>query len=486
MSYLNKSITEIHNALTNKEITGKDLVGEAIKKSHEINKDLNAFVTICDDVKENNDLKTILGGIPYACKDNLSTKGILTTASSNCLKDYIPFFDATVIEKLQNAGAVMVNKTVMDEFGMGGTATTGHTGVVKNPWDITKMTAGSSGGSAAAVAAGVVPFSIGSDTGDSVRKPAAWCGIVGYKPTYGMISRHGLFPFASSMDHIGVFARNVEDAAIVIDHIKGLDEKDMTSWDSSKINLTASLNKDVKSKKLFYIKEICDINNYPNPSKDLKETMEKFKETIIKCQELGIIVEEVSIDRKLLNVLPATYITISCAEATSNMANMTGIIFGPRGNGEKINEIMMNHRTNGFSPLTKRRFVIGSYVLQKENQEKFFLNAGRIRRLIVNKMNELFETYDGLILPCSEGGAKPIKSEMIEKESIQIKVLENHMFIGNAGGFPSITIPNGFVNNLPIGINITGKIMDDENILNIAYKLEETMPYKNQIAKGWE
>ena len=219
MEYMNKSIEELHDLLIKKEVTSEELIKESLEKSHNINEKYNAFVTIMDNAKPEEVTENFLSGIPYGIKDNYSTKGILSTGSSNTLKDYVPFFTATAIENLEKVGAVAVNKTVMDEFGMGGTGTTGHTGTVLNPWDPTRMCAGSSAGSACAVAAGVYPYATGSDTGDSIRKPAAYCGIVGYKPTYGMISRYGLFPFASSLDHCGVLTRSVKDAAIVVDNM---------------------------------------------------------------------------------------------------------------------------------------------------------------------------------------------------------------------------------------------------------------------------
>ena len=479
---MDKSITQIHDLLVSQKVTSSELIAESLKKSHEIEEKYNAFVTICDDAHETNITDSLVSGIPFGVKDNYSTKDVLTTGSSNTLKNYVPFFTATVVQKLFDAGAIMVNKTALDEFGMGGTGTTCHTGPVLNPWDKTRMCAGSSAGSACAVASGVYPFALGSDTGDSIRKPAAFCGIVGYKPTYGMLSRYGLFPFASSLDHCGVLTRSVKDAAIVTDIMKGKDKFDMTTWDSSNIHLEKSLTGNIKGKKLFYIKEICDINNYPNANQELKEHLQNFFEKLNLLREEGAIIDEVSIDKNLLNAIASVYVVISCAEATSNMSNLTGIIFGPRGNAKNIFEIMKEHRTNGFSPLIKRRFIIGSYVLQKENQERYFLNACRVRRLIVDKIKELFKSYDALILPVSSGPAKKLDAD---KDCIDssTNVLEEHLQIGNFGGFPSITIPSGFINNLPVGINITGNCYDDENILNIAYTLESKMPYKNQIAK---
>jgi len=479
---MNKSIEELHELLKNGKVTSEELVSESLKKSHEVQDKYNAFVTILDDAKESTVTEELVSGIPFGVKDNFSTKGVLTTGSSNTLKNYVPVYTATVVENLINKGAVMVNKPALDEFGMGATGTTCHTGSVLNPWDRTRMCAGSSAGSACAVASGVVPYALGSDTGDSVRKPAAYCGIVGYKPTYGMLSRYGLFPYASSLDHVGVLTRSVADAAIVVDAMKGIDKHDMTSWDSSNINLYKSLTGKVKGKKLFYIKELCDIENYPNASKELKEHLANFHKTLEIVKTLGVSVEEITFPVELLRAIPAVYMVISYAEATSNMSNLTGISFGVRSDKKNIIEMMKEHRTLGFSPLIKRRFVIGSYVLQSENQERYFKNAARARRLIVDKMKELFKNYDALIMPVGTGPAKKLNEDFNHIDEMA-KVLEDQLQIGNFGGFPSITIPDGFINDLPVGINITGNCFKDEEVLNLAYALESIMDYKGQIAK---
>ena len=483
MKYMELSIEELHDLLKNNNITSEDLIKEALEKSHEVQDKCNAFVTIIEGAKSSSITDNLLSGIPYGIKDMYSTKDILTTGSSNTLKDYIPFFDATAIDKLNKAGAIKINKTACDEFGMGGTGTTCHTGIVRNPWDTTRMCAGSSAGSAAAVASGVYPFALGTDTGDSIRKPAAYCGIVGYKPTYGMISRYGVFPFASSLDHCGVFSRNVTDAAIVVDTMKGIDKNDMTTWDSSKIHLKDSLNGNIKDKKLCYIKELCDINEYNNPSEELKEHLANFMSKIDMIKNSGVQVEEVSVDKTLLGAIASTYVIISCAEATSNMSNLTGLIFGPRGEGETYIDVIKDHRTKGFSLFFKRRFVIGSYVLQKENQERYFKNAQRVRRLLVDKWKELFKTYDAVILPVGSGPAKKLERDSLDILTEDTEALEEHLQVGNFGGFPSITIPDGFVDGLPVALNITGNCYDDENVLNIAYGIESMMDYKNQIAK---
>ena len=482
MNYMEKSIVELHELLKNGKVTSDELVKESLEKSHKLQTECNAFITIMDNVKGSDVTDELLSAIPYGIKDNYSTKDILSTGGSNTLNDYIPFFTATAVKNLEKHGAIGVNKTNMDEFGMGGTGTTSYTGIIKNPWDKTRMCAGSSSGSACAVAFGVYPYALGTDTGDSIRKPAAYCGIVGYKPTYGMISRFGVFAFSSSLDHCGVLTRNVPDAAITVDGMKGIDSRDMTSWDSKDINLYKSLSKNVKGKKLCYIKEYCDISLFPNANSELKEHLKNFMEKIELCKSLGMDIDEVSVDKKLLQAVSSTYRVISCAEATSNMSNLTGIIFGPRAKGDSYEEIMKNYRTEGFSPLIKRRFVIGSYVLQEENKDRYFFNAQRVRRLLVDKWKELFKEYDAVILPVGRGPALHFDSKLdnYDKES---EYLEDHLQIGNFGGFPSITIPSGFVDDMPVGLNITGNVYDDVNVLNIAYAIEDSMDYKNQISR---
>ena len=465
MSYLDNSIKDIHEALIDGKVTSAELTKESLERAHKYQEELNSFVTICDDVKDNKVTDNVLSGIPCAIKDNFSTNGILTTASSNILSDYVPVFDATAVTKLKAANMVMIGKTVLDELAMGGTGTTGHTGIVRNPWDSKRMIGGSSAGSAASVARGIVPYALGSDTGDSIRKPAGYGGVVGYKPTYGLVSRWGLFAFASSLDHVGCFAKSTLDAAYVINQIKGQDGRDMTCFDSGDIDLVKDIDKDVTGKKLFYIKEIVD------QMKDDKDYYDNFLQVINYAKELGMEVTEESVDIKVLNAIYPSYMAISCAEATSNNSNLTGIPFGNRKEGSTPDEVMINTRTEGFSELIRRRFVIGSFILQKENQDKLFLNAQRIRRLIVDKMTSLFEKYDGCIMP-NAGSVAPLFDEEIDRLSEKYLLLENHLAIANFGGFPSITIPSGLINNMPVAINITGPIKEDASVFNMAYKLE--------------
>ncbi len=456
----------------NKDIS--DSFKEAKEKALKYQDAYNAFVTICEKC-EHNESDSLLNGVPYALKDNFSTSGILTTASSNILASYVPVYDATVYKKLKLSGAVLIGKTVLDELAMGGTGTTGHTGIVRNPLDTSRIMGGSSAGSAAAVTSGIVPFAIGSDTGDSVRKPASFGGIVGFKPTYGRISRYGLFPFASTLDHVGIFTNNAEDAAIVTDVIKGYDPKDMTSIKESDSSYYENINNDIKGKKLFYIKEIVDAQT-TNP--ETKESISSFYNTLDKVKSLGIEVCIESFDKKLLDAMVGIYYSISCAEATSNNSNLTGIHFGNRIDGQDYESIMMRSRTEGFSELIKRRFILGSYILKRENQEKLYLNALRARNLIVTRFNELFDKYDGLILPASGGIAPKIEGNSGNKISDEYLILENHLVIGNLGGYPSITIPNGYVNEMPIGVNITCGQFKDGLTLNLAHKIESAIDFK--------
>lgn len=480
--YRGKSILELREELERGTVSSLDLFDSANKLAHYFQDDYNSFVTIVDKCKVKK-RDSILCGIPYALKDNFSTSGILTTASSNILRDYVPVYDATVYKKLKNAGALLVGKTVLDELAMGGSGTTGHTGVVKNPWNKDCMIGGSSAGSASAVALGIVPFSIGSDTGDSVRKPASHGGLVGFKPTYGRISRYGLFAFASSLDHVAMFTRNVADAALVTDVLKGKDINDMTTLNDDGKCYFEELDKDIKGRKLFYIKEVCGLDAYADSSDEvLKTTIKRFHEMLGKLRAAGFEIDEVSIDKNLLEAVFPAYMCISCAEATSNNSNLTGIHFGSRKDGKSVEELMFSTRTEGFSELIKRRFVLGSYILQRENQEKLFLNAQRVRRMIVEKITDLFREYDGMIGPCSGGPAESFESTS-EKLSDRYLILENHLVMGNFGGFPSISLPFTMIDEMPVGLNVTGRIKEDDVVLNMAAKIEAITGLKDIYSK---
>lgn len=483
MNYCELTLKELHELIVNNKVTPLELVKTALAMAK--SDDNNAFEYICekealdsfnklDASKKDN----LLYGIPVVIKDNFSTKDIPTTASSNILNGYVPIFSSEVVSRLENAGAIVIGKTTMDELAMGGSGTTGHKGVTYNPWDKSKthLVGGSSCGSAAACASGITPIAIGSDTGDSIRKPASFAGLVGLKPTWGRISRFGLFPFATSLDHVGYFTRNVFDSAYLLNVLAGRDEKDFSSSFKEVEDYTAKLDNSIKGKKIAVISGIIDSIND-------KEIVNDFNKSVEYLKSEGAIVDHVDIDIKLLKAIYPTYIIISCAEATSNNANLDGIKFGNRIEGESFEEVMMNTRTNGFSPLIKRRFVIGSFSLLKENQDELFVRAQKCRRLIVNAFNKVFEKYDAIYCPAS-----PTVAPLIENSSNALSdeylIADNFMAFANMGGYPSITLPIGFKDELPFGANLTCKPFDESNLLNIATYIEKGTGYKNLVKKG--
>ena len=484
MDYMNLSIEELHQLLKEKKVKPSDLAKQALDKAKALQHPYNGFVTILEEALEvakeldNQEVEGPLFGIPYAAKDNYSTKGILSTGSSNILKDYVPVYDATVIAKLKEEKAVLIGKTVLDELAMGGTGLNGHTGKCINPWDkeLSRMSGGSSGGSAVAVAAGIVPYALGSDTGDSVRKPAAYCGIVGFKPTWGRISRYGVFPFCPSLDHVAYFTRNVKDCSYLLDALAGFDKHDSTSAKIEIPNYSQNINTDISNYKIACIKEI-ENSLYDDVVK------ENFKQIKIKLKELGAVVEDVHMDETLLRAIYPVYMVLSCSEATSNNANLDGIKFGPRAEGKDIDEVVINSRTQGFSELVKRRFVIGSYCLAKQNKDKLFVRAQKVRRLIVEALNKIYESYDLILCPAAGDIAPKFAGRNTEKLSNEYLIAENHLALGNFAGLPSITIPSGFHKEMPIGINLMGKAFHELDVFNVASALEQLLGLKNQVAK---
>ena len=482
MKYTNLSIDQIHAALLKGEVTPLELVKEAIALAKE--DDNNAFEYICEKeaLEAVNKLdpskkENLLYGIPVVIKDNYSTKDIPTTASSNILNGYVPLFDSEVVIRLENEGAIVIAKSTMDELAMGGSGTTGHLGTTYNPWDKTKtrLVGGSSCGSAAAVSAGIVPFALGSDTGDSVRKPASFAGLVGLKPTWGRISRFGLFPFACSLDHVAYFTRNVKDSASMLNVLAGRDDKDASSSFKEVEDYTSRLGESLKGKKIAVIKEIYEsVNN--------KTILDAFNKNLDALKEKGAVVDYVSIDVKLLKAIYPTYIIISCAESCSNNANLDGIKFGPRIEGESFEEVMTKTRTEGFSRLIKRRFVIGSYSVLRENADELFIRAQKCRRLIVDAFNKVFEKYDAIYCPAAPNVA-PLINNSSDALSDEYLIADNYMAFANMGGFPSITLPIGFEDGLPFGGNLTAKPFDEANLLSISQHIEDATGLANLCAE---
>ena len=481
--YEGKSILELHELLVLKKVTPLDLAKDAIEAAKKDNN--NAFEYIME--KEAIEIASNLGeveannplwGIPFVIKDNMSTKDVPTTGSSNILNGYIPVFDATVVEKLKAAKAVPIGKSTLDELAMGGTGTSGHLGMTYNPYDKshTRLVGGSSCGSAAVTAAGIVPFALASDTGDSTRKPASFAGLVGFKPTWGRFSRCGLFPFAPSLDTVGVFARNVEDVAIVSEVLSGRDDKDSTSSTKPVEHYYAELKKPCALKRIAVIKEIIEA------IKD-KAVIEAFNKTLEGLKKKGYLVSEISVSVELLTSLFPTYFVISCAEATSNNANMDGIKFGPLSNGSTFEEVVTEARTKGFSELIKRRFVIGSFALMKENQSELFVRAQKNRRRIVETINNILQDNDFIYLPAAPGIA-PKVGEASDRLSDEYLIADNHLVLGNFAGLPSITLPIGFEEGMPFGANLMGRAFEEKELFQVSYDLEQITGLANVYAKG--
>lgn len=479
------TIVEFHQLMKENKINIQEYYNQLFEDAKKQQKRLNAFVTITQD-QVNQQLKNfqfdennLLSGVAFVAKDNYSTKGIKTTASSRMLENYEPIYDAHVISKLKAKDCMMIGKSSMDELAMGGTNKSALTGPVSNPYDVTRISGGSSGGSAALVASGLIPFALGSDTGDSIRKPAGYCGVVGFKPTWGRISRYGVIPYASSLDHVGAFTRSVEDMAIVIEALAGRDDRDMTSSYKEVEPYYTNLTDQVQDKKIAVIQEIYEqISN--------QAIKANFDQMIQTYRDLGCQVDFVHFDKTLLKALLPTYTIIANSEATSNHACLDGVKYGTRVDASSPDEVMIASRTNGFGDHIKRRFILGNLALATENQEKMFRKAQRVRRLIVNELNKIYEDYDLVLTPTAGHIAAKIDDESEDRLTDEYLILENHLALGNFAGTPSLTLPCGFVEDMPIGINIMGKLFEEQTVLNASYALEKQLNLKNQFVKGEE
>ena len=440
----------------------KDNAAVSFEKLHKYNEKLNNIVTFVEpEVKGEGKLNNVA----VVLKDNVNTKGILTTASCAILDNYVPVYNATITDKIEAAGGVIVAKASMDELAMGGTNLTALTGPVHNPYNLERISGGSSGGSAVAVASGAVALAIGSDTGDSVRKPASFNGIVGVKPTYGRISRYGIIPYSSSLDHVGYFTTNVKDAALALEVLAGRDDRDMTSSQLPVEDYSKNLNADVKGRKILVFKNVTDaISN--------KDVLESFNKVVDGLREKGAVIEEVYFDETLMRALLPTYYIIANAEATANHSNLSGLLFGERKQGKSIDELMINSRTAGFGPWIKKRFVIGSYALKEDNQERIFRKAQKIRRLIVGDVMAKLKDADGLLAPAAPSTAPLINQTSTNELTDEYLVADNHMIIGNFAGLPSITLPMGYSDGLPLGVNLTCNPFKEQEMFNISSVIE--------------
>ena len=470
------TVHELMDKLDRKEITSEEIIKSYSKRIEEKEKDIQAFVTTTTDTaiekarnvsREN----SRLAGIPIGIKDNICTKGVKTTCSSKMLENFIAPYNATVIEKIENEGLISLGKLNMDEFAMGASTEYSAFKTTKNPWNLQTVPGGSSGGSAAAVAANLVPWALGSDTGGSIRQPAALCGVVGLKPTYGMVSRYGLVAFASSLDQIGPITKDVEDAAILLNAISGHDEKDSTSVNLPKKDYTQNLVKDVSKLKIGVPKEFFGEGINEEVKTSVEKAIEQYK-------KLGATVEECSLN--IANEALAVYYIIACAEASSNLGRFDGIRYGYRTkNFNNLKEIYKNSRSEGFGAEVKRRIILGTYVLSSGYYDAYYKKAQKVRTVIKQEFEKLFEKYDVLITPTSPTVAYEIGTK--SNNPLEMYLADLCTVSVNIAGLPGISIPCGVDSQgMPIGLQLIGKPFGEETIIQAAYTYEQEIKFREK------
>ena len=474
MNLFELTVHELIEKLNKNEITSEDIIKSYIDRINDKEKDVHAFVTLTTDnaLEKSKTIDTTnsqYAGIPIGIKDNICTKGVKTTCSSKMLENFISPYDATVIDKLNQEEIISLGKLNLDEFAMGASTEYSAFGATKNPWNLNKVPGGSSGGSAAAVAADMVPWALGSDTGGSVRQPASLCGVVGLKPTYGLVSRYGLVAFASSLDQIGPITKDVEDAAMLLNIIAGHDEKDSTSIDVPKKDYLKSLKDGVKGLKIGVPKEFL--------GEGINQEVRESIENVIKIyKELGAEVEECSLD--IADQALATYYIIACAEASSNLGRFDGIRYGYRTkNYEDLNDIFVNSRSEGFGSEVKRRIILGTYVLSSGYYDPYYKKAQKVRTLIKQEFDNLFKKYDILLTPTSPTVAYDIGTK--SKNPLEMYLADLCTVSVNIAGLPGISIPSGVdKEGMPIGMQLIGKSFDEETILKAAYSAEKEIKFR--------
>ena len=460
-----KTIKEIKKMISQKEISNKEIVQEVYKLIDE-NIHLNAFVTLNEDNSlkkaeglDNNPSDSPLAGIPIAQKDLFCTKGLRTTCGSKILDNFIPPYSATVIENLENAGCISVGKTNMDEFAMGSSNETSYFGNVHNPWGDKLVPGGSSGGSASAVAAGIVPAASGTDTGGSIRQPASLCGITGLKPTYGRVSRWGMIAFASSLDQAGPMARTVEDCALLLNEMCSHDIKDTTSLDEDIPNFENNLNQSLKGKKIGVVKDL-DLSSLDN------DVVSVYEDSLKEFVSLGAELEDISLPNLSLSV--PTYYVVAPAECSSNLSRFDGVKFGRRSENPKdLEELYIQTRSEGFGDEVKRRILIGSYVLSAGYYDAYYKKAQQVRRLIKKDFDEAFSNVDVIMTPTTRGPAFEIGSK--GSDPIQMYLEDLFTISANLAGLPAMSLPNGYIDKKPIGLQIIGNFLDESTILNFGH-----------------
>ena len=420
---------------------------------------------------ESGEAKSKLTGIPIGLKDNICTKGVKTTCSSRMLENFIAPYDATVMEKINDEELVNLGKLNMDEFAMGGSTEHSYFHVTRNPWNLNKVPGGSSGGSAAAVAAGMLPWALGTDTGGSIRQPAAFCGVVGLKPTYGLVSRYGVVAFASSLDQVGPITKDVTDAAMLLNIIAGKDNMDSTSVERPKVDYTKALKNDVKGLKIAVPKEFFG----KGINAEVKENLEKAIETY---KELGAEVSEVSLD--IAEYALASYYIIACAEASSNLGRFDGVRYGHRAKEyNNVKELFRNSRTEGFGPEVKRRIILGTYVLSSGYYDAYYKKAQQVRTLVMNEFKKVFDHYDVILTPTSPTVAFDIGSKI--NDPLAMYLADICTVSVNIAGLPGISIPCGVdKEGMPVGMQLIGNRFAEETLLNAAYTFEQKVKFSEK------
>ncbi|WP_332406856.1 Asp-tRNA(Asn)/Glu-tRNA(Gln) amidotransferase subunit GatA [Lactococcus laudensis] len=470
------TIKALHDKLVNKEISAVELAKATLKDIKDRESKVDSFITITEDealaqaaaIDERGiDASNPVSGIPIAVKDNISTKGILTTAASKMLYNYEPVFDATSVEKLYANDMIIVGKTNMDEFAMGGSTENSSFKPTKNAWDETKVPGGSSGGSATAVAANQVLLSLGSDTGGSIRQPASFNGVVGLKPTYGRISRFGLIAFGSSLDQIGPFSQNVEDNAFLLNAISGYDPKDSTSSKVAVPDFTSKIGQDVKGLKIALPKEYLGEGIDPQVKEQVLAAAKHFK-------KLGAIVEEVSLPHSKYGV--AVYYIIASSEASSNLQRFDGIRYGFRAeDAVDLEDIYVKTRSQGFGEEVKRRIMLGTFSLSSGYYDAYFKKAGQVRTLIMQDFQKVFENYDLIIGPTAPTVAYDLDTQ--GHDPVAMYLADLLTIPVNLAGLPGISIPAGQVEGFPVGLQIIGKAFDEATIYQAAAAFEATTDF---------
>lgn len=482
MDITNLTVHELQEKLEKKELTSEEIVQAYIDRINDKEKDVKAFVTtLCDEAlkeakeidekRKNGEKLSSLAGIPIGIKDNMCTKGVKTTCSSRMLENFVAPYNATVVEKLNEENLIDLGKLNMDEFAMGASTEYSYFKKTCNPWNLKTVPGGSSGGSAAAVAANLVPWALGSDTGGSIRQPSSFCGVVGLKPTYGLVSRYGLVAFASSLDQIGPITKDVRDSAILLNIIAGHDERDTTSYNMPKKDYTKALKNDVKGLKIGIPKEYFGEGINEEVKAKLEEAIETYK-------KLGAEVEEFSLD--IAQYALATYYIIACAEASSNLGRFDGIRYGYRTeNYTNLKELYKNSRSEGFGPEVKRRIILGTYVLSSGYYDAYYKKAQQVRTLVKKEFDKAFEKYDVLLTPTSPTVAFEMGTR--SENPLEMYLADICTVSVNIAGLPGISIPCG-VNgdNMPIGMQLIGNKFEEEKILNAAYTFEQEYKFREK------